>query len=160
MRRWMRLINLPYDDFTPGPFVQPPLPAGGLKLSASVCYEDAYGSQVIANLGNADALVNVTNDAWFGHSSARHQHLQIARMRAIETGRDMIRAANDGISAVIGPHGEIRAQAPAFKSTLLRTQITPRRGTTPYVRAGNWPIVIVALAALAYAVVRDLRRRR
>src|SRR5207302_1750712 len=115
VRSWMRLMSLPYSDFTPGAADQPPLPAAHLRLGATVCYEDAYGSSMLRVLPAADALVNVTNDAWFGHSSARHQHFQIARMRALEEGRFLVRAANDGISAVIGPPGEVIARAPEFR---------------------------------------------
>jgi apolipoprotein N-acyltransferase len=104
---------------------------------------------MIKVLPSADALVNVTNDAWFGHSSARHQHFQITRMRAIEAGRYLIRAANDGISAVIGPHGEVLAQAPEFTPYVLKSAVTPRRGLTPYASVGNWPIVSLCSAVLA-----------
>src|SRR2546423_14619034 len=108
----MRLMSLPYSDFTPGAADQPPLPAAHLRLSATVCYEDAYGSSMLRALPAADALVNVTNDAWFGHSSARHQHFQIARMLAMEEGRYLVGAANAGISAGSVPHVEGRAGAP------------------------------------------------
>lgn len=154
VRSWMRLAKLPYSDFTPGAAYQPPLPAAHLKLAATVCYEDAYGSLMLEPLrrGAADALVNVTNDAWFGHSSARYQHLQIARMRALEEGRYLIRAANDGVSALIGPHGEVVARAPEFRPAVLLASLTPLAGLTPYARVGNWPIVILAALALAYGV--------
>jgi apolipoprotein N-acyltransferase len=146
---WLRLHSLPYSDFTRGGDDQPPLPAGGLNLGATICYEDAYGSSMIRVLRSADALVNVTNDAWFGHSSARHQHFQIARMRAMEAGRYLIRAANDGISGVIGPHGEVVARAPEFTPYVLKSAVTPRTGLTPYAYVGNWPIVSLCAAALA-----------
>jgi len=160
VRSWMRLMSLPYSDFTPGPKVQPPLPAAHLELGTTVCYEDAYGSNMLEVLPRADALVNVTNDAWFGHSSARYQHLQIARMRALEDGRYMVRAANDGISAVIGPHGEIRARAPEFTPVALVSQIVPYTGLTPYARVGNYLVVSLATLALAYGLwVRNDRGR-
>jgi apolipoprotein N-acyltransferase len=126
-----------------------------LKLGTTVCYEDAYGSSMLEPLrrGGADALVNVTNDAWFGHSSARHQHLQISRMRALEEGRYLIRAANDGISAIIGPHGEVVARAPEFRPAVLVSQVTPLAGLTPYARVGNWPVLSLAALALACALV-------
>ena len=108
-----------------------------------------YGSYMIQVLPSADALVNVTNDAWFGHSSARHQHFQIARMRALEAGRYLIRAANDGISGVIGPHGEVIARAPEFTPYVLKSSVTPRRGLTPYASVGNWPIVSLCAVVLA-----------
>jgi apolipoprotein N-acyltransferase len=158
VRSWLRLANLPYEDFTRGEPNQPPLPAAGLKLATSICYEDAYGSSQLAVLGAADALVNVTNDAWFGNSSARHQHFQIARMRAIEAQRFMVRAANDGISAVIGPHGEVIARAPEFTPYVLRAAITARVGIPPYGHVGNWPIVLLALSGLLACALRQRLR--
>ena len=154
VRSWMRLASLPYSDFTRGAAYQPPLEAAHLKLGATVCYEDGYGSSMLEVLrrGGADALVNVTNDAWFGHSSARHQHFQIARMRALEEGRYMIRAANDGISAVIGPHGEVMARAPEFRPVVLVSQVIPLTGLTPYAHVGNWLVLSLATLALAYGL--------
>lgn len=149
VRSWLRLHSLPYSDFTRGGDDQPPLPAGDLSLGATICYEDAYGSSMLRVLRSADALVNVTNDAWFGHSTARHQHFQIARMRAMEAGRYLIRAANDGISGVIGPHGEVVARAPEFTPYVLKSSVTPFRGLTPYAYVGNWPIVGLCAAVLA-----------
>ena len=162
VRTWMRLMNLPYSDFTRGAADQPPLPAAHLQLGTTVCYEDAYGSSMLGVLPRADALVNVTNDAWFGHSSARYQHLQIARMRALEEGRYMVRAANDGISAVIGPHGEVIARAQEFRPVALVSSIVPHAGRTPYTRVGNWLVVSLATLALAYGlwVRNDMRLRR
>ena len=161
VRSWLRLMSLPYSDFTRGGDDQPPLLAGGLKLGTTVCYEDAYGSSMLAVLHTADALVNVTNDGWFGRSSARYQHFQIVRMRALEAQRFLVRAANDGVSGVIGPHGEVVARAPEFRPVVLRSVITPRSGLPPYARVGNWLVVILAVLALASGVwVRNDRRRR
>src|SRR5262249_2753068 len=152
VRSWMRLMSLPYSDFTRGGARQSPLQAAHLQLGTTVCYEDAYGSSMLSVLPRADALVNVTNDAWFGHSSARHQHFQIARMRALEAGRYMVRAANDGISAVIGPHGEVVARAQEFRPLTLVSRIVPHGGRTPYAYVGNWLVVSLATLALAYGV--------
>ena len=161
VRRWLRLMSLPYSDFTPGGRDQSPLPAAKVRLGATVCYEDAYGSAMLRVLPRADALVNVTNDAWFGHSSARHQHFQIARMRALEEGRYLVRAANDGISAVIGPHGEVVRSAPEFTPVVLVSAIVPYSGLPPYAHVGNWLIVSLAALALAYGLwVRNDRGRR
>jgi apolipoprotein N-acyltransferase len=161
VRSWLRLMSLPYSDFTPGAADQPPLAAAQLQLGATICYEDAYGSSMLGVLRRADALVNVTNDAWFGHSTARHQHFQIVRMRALEAGRYLVRAANDGISAVVGPHGEILARAPEFKPVALVSKIVPLRGLTPYAAVGNWLIVSLAAMALAYTLwLRQCRDRR
>jgi apolipoprotein N-acyltransferase len=156
VRSWLRLASLPYSDFTRGSDAQPPLPAAGLALALTICYEDAYGSSQLAALRSADALVNVTNDAWFGRSTARHQHFQIARMRAIEAQRFMLRAANDGISAIIGPRGEVVATAPEYEPTVLRGSVTPRQGLPPYARVGNWGMVLAALAGLLLCMI--LRR--
>ncbi len=145
-------MSLPYADFTRSGDDQAPLGAAGLKLGTTVCYEDAYGSSMLGVLHEADALVNVTNDAWFGHSTARHQHFQIARMRALEAGRFLIRAANNGISGVIGPHGEVVARAPEFEPYVLISSVTPRTGLPPYARVGNWLVVILAAVALAYGL--------
>lgn len=149
VRSWLRLHSLPYSDFTRGAADQPALPAGGLHLAATICYEDGYGSSMLHVLRHADAMVNVTNDAWFGHSPARYQHFQIARMRAIEDGRFLIRAANDGISAVVGPHGEVLARAPDFVPYTLVSAVTPYMGLTPYAHVGNWPVVSVCVVVLA-----------
>ena len=160
VRAWLRLMSLPYSDFTRGADYQPPLPAAHLQLGATICYEDAYGSTMIQVLPTADALVNVTNDAWFGHSSARHQHFQIVRMRAMEAGRYLVRAANDGISGVVGPHGEVIARAPEFVPAVLVSRIVPMLGLTPYARVGNWLAVTLAVLALAYGLwVRNDRGR-
>jgi apolipoprotein N-acyltransferase len=103
--------------------------------------------------------VTVTNDAWFGHSTARYQHLQIAQMRAIETGRYLVRAANDGISGVIGPDGRVLATAPGWEPTVLRTAVVPMLGLPPYARFGNWLIISLAATTLAVILI-SMRRSR
>jgi apolipoprotein N-acyltransferase len=157
VRSWLRLMSLPYDDFTPGSPHQPMLSAAGQKLGLTICYEDAFGSEQLRVLHEATLLINVTNNAWFGDSTAPHQHLQIARMRALEAGRYLVRAANDGITAAIGPHGQILASLPQFREGVLRADVQPMTGLTPYARFGNYPVVIGAGVLLALAV---WRRRR
>jgi apolipoprotein N-acyltransferase len=103
---------------------------------------------VIAQLPQAAYLVNVSNDAWFGDSLAPHQHLEMARMRALETGRFLLRGTNTGITAIIGPDGQIRERGPQFETVVVRGEIEPRSGATPYVRWGNWPVVIVAFLSV------------
>ena len=142
-------MSLPYDDITPGAAHQPVLSAAGQKLGLTICYEDAFGSQQLKVLREATLLINVTNNAWYGDSTAPHQHLQIARMRALEAGRYLVRAANDGITAVIGPHGEIVARLPQFQEAVLRADVQPMTGLTPYARFGNYPVVIGAGLLLA-----------
>jgi apolipoprotein N-acyltransferase len=145
VRNWLRLMNLPYADFAHGAADQETLVAGNQHIAASVCYEDAYGSSQLHALETATLLVNVTNDAWFGRSSARYQHLQISRMRAMEAERPMIRAANDGVSAAIDERGHILITAPEYEANVMRATVQPRTGRTPYATVGNWPSVCLAL---------------
>lgn len=155
VRSWLRLMSLPYDDFTSGRSHQPVLSAAGQKLGLTICFEDAFGSEQLPVLrAGATLLVNVTNNAWFGDSTAPHQHVQIARMRALEAGRYLVRAANDGITAAIGPHGEIAARLPQFTEGVLRVDVQPMSGLTPYARFGNYPVVLGAGALLALALWR------
>jgi apolipoprotein N-acyltransferase len=154
VRSWLRLMSLPYDDISPGSEQQAPLSAAGQKLGLTICYEDAFGSSQLKVLRDATLLINVTNNAWYGDSTAPHQHLQIARMRALEAGRYLVRAANDGITAAIGPHGEIVARLPQFQEDVLRADVVPMTGLTPYARFGNYPVVIAAGLLLAAAVWR------
>jgi apolipoprotein N-acyltransferase len=157
VRTWLRLMSLPYDDFTAGDSRQPVLSAAGQKLGLTICYEDAFGSQQLKILRQATLLINVTNNAWYGDSTAPHQHLQIARMRALEAGRFLLRAANDGITAAINPDGKIIARLPQFQEGVLRATVQPMTGLTPYARLGNYPVVVVAFGVLLIAA---WRRRR
>jgi apolipoprotein N-acyltransferase len=154
VRSWLRLMSLPYDDISAGRENQPSLSAAGVKLGLTICYEDAFGSRQLKVLRDATLLINVTNNAWYGDSTAPHQHLQIARMRALEAGRYLVRAANDGITAAIGSHGEIVARLPQFKQAVLRADVQPMTGLTPYAQLGNYPVVIGACALLALAIWR------
>jgi apolipoprotein N-acyltransferase len=166
-RDWLQGMELPYSGFEAGGDSQPALDAAGQKLGVSVCYEDAYASDQLAVLKEATLLVNVTNDAWFGDSTAAHQHLQISRMRALEGGRMLLRAANDGISAIIGPDGRITSTLPRFQPGVLTGSVQPRIGLTPYARVGNWAVISVSFAVLIAAFVlttstklrNSLRRR-
>lgn len=157
VREWLRLMSLPNADFNAGASGQPPLNAGGLRIAASICYEDAYPGTLRSAARESQLLVNVTNDAWFGRSAARYQHLQISQMRALEARRYLLRAANDGVSAVIAPNGAIVSRAAEFEPTVLRASIEPRVGDTPYLRLGNSPILL--LAALILAVTAAWRRK-
>lgn len=150
VREWMRLMNLPYSDISQGEDVQPliSMPDGN-RLSVAICYEDAYASEQLYALPEAGILVNVSNDAWFGDSIAPHQHLQIARMRALEVGRSVVRATNNGISAFIGPRGELLQDGPQFQYSALSHDVQPRSGLTVFARLGNWPVIIFVAAMVA-----------
>ena len=152
VRGWMRLMSLPYVDMSPGAERQAPLSAAGINIAPTICYEDAYGSEQLATLGESELLVNVTNNAWFGDSTAPHQQLQMARFRAREAGRYLARATSNGITAIIAPDGRVVARAPQFVPEILRGRVTPMTGLTPYAHTGNWPVLVLAWCGLAVAL--------
>ncbi|MCA1799348.1 MAG: apolipoprotein N-acyltransferase [Xanthomonadaceae bacterium] len=152
VRNWLRLLSLPYSDFTRGARDQAPLTAAGQRLAGSICYEVAYGGEMIRAVPDSTLLVNISNDGWFGNTIAPHQHLQIARLRAREAGRWMLRATNTGVTAVIDSRGKLTAVLPQFEQGALRATVQPRDGATPYARAANWPIVTVLVLLLGVAV--------
>ena len=142
-------------DFTPGAIDQPLLTAGGYPFITSICYEDAFGDAGLRGLPDTAYLVNVTNDGWFGNSIEPHQHLQIARMRAMETGRFLLRATNTGVTAIVAPDGKIVSQAPQFTATVLTDMITPMGGMTPYARSGDQAMIYsMVLALLGFMIYR------
>jgi apolipoprotein N-acyltransferase len=159
IREWMRLKNLPTDDATPGPSDQPPLTAAGEKLAITICYEDVFGAEQLKYLAEATLLVNVSNDAWFGDSIAPHQHLQIARVRAAEAGRYLLRATNTGVTAVIDAHGRIVGELPQFEAGVLKATVRGYTGTTPYARVGNYLVVLACAAALVIVFAAGRRSR-
>lgn len=151
--RWfVDMMNIPLGDFDRGDLPQRPLPLAGQRIAANVCYEDLFGEEIATGLrAFADApatiLVNVTNLGWFGDSIALPQHLQISRMRALETGRPVLRATNTGATAVIGPTGRVEAQLPTFTLGALEARVQGMTGMTPYIRFGNALALAGALAA-------------
>ena len=158
-RKWLEFMNLPYEDFQYGARHQPPLAAGRPDAVAGhLLRRRLWQFQPGRCCRTANALVTVTNDAWFGHSTARYQHLQIGQMRSIETGRFLIRAANDGISAHHRPGRPGAGRAPGYVPAVLRGTVVPRVGLPPYARFGNW--LIISLAATTLAAVLFFRRSR
>ena len=158
LRPIMDVLETPYSDFDFGAEDQGLLKLNGHGIEASICFEDVFGSEIAHRAREAAYLVNVTNDAWFGHSSAPHQHLAFSRLRAMETGRWMLRSANTGISALINPDGDVVQRTRQFEQAVLRGEVEPRRGHTPYQRWGNVPPWI-ASAVLALAAALWQRRR-
>ena len=154
------VLHMPMADFDTGPSNPPPIAVAGQRLAVSICYEDAFGSEMRGQLPAATALVNVSNDAWFGESLAAEQHWQIAQMRTLEAGRMMLRANNTGITGIIGPDGRAISRLPAFTVDTLVGELQGRTGSTPYVRWGEWAIVIVIGAILAGAIAIGILSRR
>jgi apolipoprotein N-acyltransferase len=145
MREWMRLMSLPNSDISPGDAVQPLLQTpGGQKLA----------------MPDATILINVSNDAWFGDSIAPHQHLEIARMRAVEVGRPVVRATNTGISTFISADGVLGANVAQFVADAVTEDVVPRQGLTPYARSGNVPSIALALLIVAGFAWRDYAGRK
>jgi apolipoprotein N-acyltransferase len=136
----------------------PPLAVAGERVGVDICYEDAFGADIRPQARAATLLVNVTNDAWYGRSIGALQHNQIAAMRALETGRPLLRATNTGITSAIDHHGRETARLPWFTRGILEVSVQGRQGTTPYVRVGDAPVALLAVLLVAFAAWR--RRSR
>jgi apolipoprotein N-acyltransferase len=141
----LAVLKIPLTDFGSGGKGQPPLEAGGTSFAVAICYEDIFGEELIDQLPRAQALVNVSNDAWFGRSLAAEQHLHSSQLRAMEASRWMVRATNTGASAAIDERGRVKASLEPFTAATLTTDIVPRKGQTPFVLFGN----LLAMAAAA-----------
>ncbi|WNB75123.1 apolipoprotein N-acyltransferase [Methylomonas koyamae] len=150
-------LAIPLGDFAAGGARQPLLRAGGHAFVATICYEDAFGELVARQAAEAGYIVNMTNDAWFGDSAQPHQHLQMAQMRALETGRYLVRATNTGVTAFIAPDGAVKRQAPLFATVAISDSIVPMRGATPYLYLGDGG-AFAAIALLVLAVAAGERR--
>lgn len=137
------VLHIPLSDFARGGIDQRPLAVGGQRVAANICYEDAFGEEIIRQLPEASVLVNVSNLAWFGDSLAPWQHAQMSQMRALESGRMMLRATNTGVTAIIDAHGRMLAHLPLFTAGSLRGEIQGYAGSTPYVRWGNVPVLVL-----------------
>ena len=148
LRGLITFFDLPMSSFSRGSDAQQPLKAAGQLLAPTVCYEDAFGEEVIDFLPQATLLINGSNNAWYGDSFAPHQHLQISRMRAVETGRPLLRATTNGISAIIDHKGYVAKRSPQFETYVLRGEVQPRQGATLYVLWGNWMVIGVGFVVL------------
>jgi apolipoprotein N-acyltransferase len=155
----LRFLEIPMSDFSRGNDHKPILEGDNAIAGLSICYENVFGEEVRLALPEAELLINVSNDAWFGDSLAPHQHLQMAQMRTLETERYMLRATNSGISAVIDPKGRIIARAPQFEAAVVTAEVRRLDGLTPYARTGNLPVVIALLLVLTLPQMRTILKR-
>ena len=135
-----------------------PLAVAGEKVAVNICYEDTFGADIRPQARAATLLVNVTNDAWYGHSIGALQHNQMAAMRALETGRPLLRATNTGITSAFDHRGREVARLPWFTRGILEVTVAGRQGETPYVRFGEVPVVLLAAMLLAIAAWRGRSR--
>jgi apolipoprotein N-acyltransferase len=143
------VLNIPMSDLARGDKIQAPLNVAGQHVAVNICYEDVFGEEIILALPQATLLANFTNDAWYGHSYAAAQHNQMSQMRAMETGRMMLRATNTGVTSIIGADGKILQQLPQHVEGVLLGTAQGYQGSTPYVRWGNaavWLLITLMLA--------------
>ncbi|MCA1925466.1 MAG: apolipoprotein N-acyltransferase [Thiobacillus sp.] len=152
------VLHIPLSDFARGAPDQAPLAVGGQRVAMNICYEDAFGEEIIRALPAATLLANVSNLAWFGDSLAPWQHAQMSQARALETGRMMLRATNTGLTAIIDTRGRVVAALPLFETGALQGNVQGYAGATPYVRWGNTPVLLVWGGAALMLVWRRLRR--
>ncbi len=151
----IEMLAIPMSAFTPGQAPRPLMHVAGHAVGISICYEDTFGDEVRQSLPEAAFLVNASNDAWFGDSLAPHQHLQMARMRALENGRYLLRATNTGISAIIDEQGQLQQLLPLFQRGVLAGRVQPRQGSTPFVVWGNAGALLLSLLLLAWGIWRS-----
>ncbi len=154
----LSVLKIPLSNFSHGSANQALLALAGQRIAVNICYEDAFGEEIIRALPAATLLVNASNFAWFGDSLAPHQHLQIAQLRALETGRTMLRATNTGTTAIIDHHGNIAAALPVFTQGTLSGSVQGRSGATPYVRWGNAPVTALALLVCGLLAWRSRKK--
>lgn len=152
LQQWLEglldFFKMPISEFQVGPPDQPNINSGLMDMASSVCYEVAYPELVAAQAGDADILLTVSNDTWFGASIGPHQHLQMAQMRARENAREMLRATSNGISAHIDRNGKLLSRSPQFEQFVLQGTAQAYRGHTPYQQWGNWPVLLLCSALL------------
>jgi len=152
-----RWVKIPMSDIDAGVNDQPLLCGAGQPLGISICFEDTFARDVRRDLPEATLLVNVSNDAWFDGSFEPVQHHAIARMRALESGRFMLRATNTGVSSIIGPKGEEIVISPQFETYVLKASVQPMKGATPYIFWGDWMLVLTCLGLLAGFIFKTRR---
>lgn len=157
LRGLIAFFDLPMSDFARGSSEQGPLLAKGVRIAPFICYEVVYPEFAAGLAAQSDLLLTVSNDTWFGTSIGPLQHLQMAQMRALEAGRWMIRATNNGVTALIDPQGRITTQIPQFEEATLYGEVQPMQGLTPYLIWRAWPLAVLCVLLLGWAA---LARRR
>lgn len=149
LRGLIGFFDLPMSHSVPGPWDQPLLHLGEHRASLAICYEVVYPNLVRSHGGEANVLLTITNDAWFGTSIGPLQHLQMVQMRSLENGRWMLRATNNGVTAIIDHRGRIVDRLPQFETGVLAGDFHYRTGRTPYVALGDAPVLICVAGLLA-----------
>lgn len=155
---FMSQLSIPMSGFLPGEPDQIPMQFTGQKLAVNICYEDAFGEEIIRSLPEAGILANISNVAWFGDSFAPAQHLQIAQLRALETGRMMLRATNTGMTAIIDTDGSVLGTLEPFTRGVLRGEVRAYQDSTPYVTWGNWPTILFSFLMVVIVLILGFRK--
>jgi apolipoprotein N-acyltransferase len=152
------VLHIPMGDLARGDLRQAPLAVAGQRVAVDICYEDVFGEEVITALPEATLLVNMTNDAWYGDSNAAAQHNQMSQLRALETGRMMLRATNTGVTSIIGVDGRVLQRLPQHQQAVLQGMAQGYEGITPYVRWGNAAVLLLIALMLAGSLWLGKRR--
>ncbi|WP_407702339.1 apolipoprotein N-acyltransferase [Vibrio algarum] len=154
-------FNLPMSSFSRGDLVQDNIVGKGRYFATALCYEIIFGEQVRKNIDqNTNFILTLSNDAWFGDSIGPLQHMEIAQMRALETGKPVIRATNNGVTAITDYKGNIIAQIPQFKTEVLRAEVTSSKGQTPFLTLGQWPMIVFLIVSLVVSLTNFALRRK
>ena len=156
----LAFFDLPTPRLTPGSDVQAPLHVAGTTIGTAICYEIIFADHVAQQARNAELLLTVSNDTWFGRSIGPHQHLQMARLRALENGRHLLRATSNGVTAIIDSQGHVTARAPQFEPASLTGEVTPMQGLTPFTRTGSGPAWILAAVLTLLGLQLNLSRSK
>lgn len=156
-----RLMNMPLADFQPGGEGQKPFLMANQNIAFNICYEDGFGDELIASAKQSSLLANISNMAWYGDSNAMYQQLQQSQARALELGRYMVRATNNGVTAVITPNGSIQAQLPPNIDGVLESTIKGYTGLTPYMRIGSsCPFILILISIATIAAIWQYRTQK
>lgn len=155
LRGLIAFFDLPMSDFARGPADQPLLQAKGYQIAPYICYEVVYPEFAAGLAARSDLLLTISNDTWFGTSIGPLQHLQMAQMRALEAGRWMIRATNNGVTGLINPFGQITARIPQFERGILYGEVVPMHNLTPYLQWRSWPLIIICVLLFGWALMAN-----
>ncbi len=159
LRGIISFFDLPMSQFISGE-KQPPMMTKGYTVAPAICYEIAYPFTIRDTTQKAHMIVTISNDAWFGNSLGPKQHLQMAQMRAIETGRYVLRATNSGISAIINNMGEIKERIPSFEEKVLVGSFKTAEGKTPWLIMGPWLLGVWLIALFLISLLPEKKRKK
>ena len=157
LRGVIQFFNLPMSNFSKASLHQSLMTAHGVPIGVYLCYEVAYSAVVRADLPQAELLLTLSDDAWFGRSLAPWQHLQIGQFAALASGRPMLFVGDNGVTAIINAQGQLQSVLPQFTENVLDGTVSAYQGATPWVRFGDLPYLILMLIFLAVCYSKPKR---